>query len=193
MKKLFTLLVLSVILFACSSDDEEVVPTLNVNTETLNFTFDREERSLIIDTNTGWTAETDAEWLSLSSASGTGPATIEILSAYNGTDKNRSAKITIKGDNIVVYVTINQNKLPETSGLYILSEGNWNMNQAELAYYDIESDNIQKKYFFTQNNTNLGDTGNDLAIYGSKMYCVVSGANLDHGGYIEIITPPTGK
>jgi DNA-binding beta-propeller fold protein YncE len=34
-----------------------------------------------------------------------------------------------------------------------------------------------KDYFQTQNQRKLGDTPNDLKIYGSKMYCVVNGSN----------------
>lgn len=44
----------------------------------------------------------------------------------------------------------------------------------------------------------LGDTGNDLEIYGSKMYCVITGpgfgATATQGSsYIEVINPATGE
>ncbi len=78
-------------------------------------------------------------------------------------------------------------------GLYILSEGTARMNQAELAYYDVSTSTMNKKYFKAKNGIALGDTGNDLALYGSNLYCVITGASVaSGGGYIEIINPSTG-
>lgn len=98
------------------------------------------------------------------------------------------------GDSIVFYMsdgtTITMGKTI-TTGLYILSEGSWGGNNSELAYFDVATSTVYQKYFAGQNNgTPLGDTGNDLKLYGSKLYCIVSG---QYNGYIEVINPSTGK
>ena len=66
---------------------------------------------------------------------------------------------------------------PETVGFYVCCEGSFNGNNGTLFYYDMENGQSHKNYFETQNQRGLGDLPNDLKIYGSKMYCVVSGSN----------------
>ncbi|MCL2511574.1 MAG: YncE family protein [Bacteroidales bacterium] len=67
---------------------------------------------------------------------------------------------------------------PETVGFYVCCEGGWNQNNGSLFYYDMENGQSYKNYFETQNLRGLGDTPNDMKIYGSKVYCVVSGSNI---------------
>ena len=197
MKKLFTVLCIAMALFACSDDDNDDVfnPQASVSTRTLQFAFSGESQGLTIETNTNWSAQTDADWLTLSSKSGNGSSHIDIWAVINKENSPRIAKIVVKIPGLNdMEITVSQDKLPTTSALYILSEGTWNANQAELAFYDVNTEVFTKKYFALKNNDEkLGDTGNDLAIYGSKMYCVVSGASMDNGGYIEIIDPKTGE
>ncbi len=82
----------------------------------------------------------------------------------------------------------------ETVALYILSEGTMGKGDSDLAYYDMVTKALTTKYYHTQNpDTPLGDTGNDLKLYGSKMYCAISGIDITIGGYIKIIDPKTGK
>lgn len=199
MKKFLMLLVLAATLFACDSDDDEVIfiPQLAVESTEFELISGVEAQTLTIKSNTNWVAETSADWLVLSQSEGQGDASIELTFDPNRTSESRKATITIKAEGVAEAKTIevDQRRQPETVGLYILSEGNWNANQAELAYYDVKSATLTKKYFAAQNGgAKLGDTGNDLAIYGSKMYCVVSGASVESGGgYIEVIDPKTGK
>ncbi|MDR2038619.1 MAG: hypothetical protein LBQ60_11915 [Bacteroidales bacterium] len=80
----------------------------------------------------------------------------------------------------------------ESIALYILSEGGMGQGNSDLSYYDIRTQMLSTKYFSGQNTTPLGDTGNDLKLYGSKMYCVVSGPAMSAGGHIEVIDPKTG-
>ena len=65
----------------------------------------------------------------------------------------------------------------ETAGFYVCCEGLMNGNNGSLFYYDMENGQSYKNYFETQNQRGLGDTPNDLKIYGSKMYCVVNLSN----------------
>ncbi|MDR2847954.1 MAG: hypothetical protein LBV39_02510 [Bacteroidales bacterium] len=79
-----------------------------------------------------------------------------------------------------------------TVGWYVLSEGNWNSGDSELAYFDVLSNTLTTKYFNAKNSAALGETGNDLKLYGSKLYCVLSGTDATSGGAVKVINPKTG-
>lgn len=76
-------------------------------------------------------------------------------------------------------------------GFYLLNEGNMSMNKASLDFMDYETGEY-KRNIFSQANPELvgglGDVGNDLGIYGSKLYVVVNGSNK-----IEVLNANTGK
>ena len=65
-------------------------------------------------------------------------------------------------------------------GFYLLNEGNMAMNKASLDYYDYET-SVYKKNVYGQANPGstlgLGDVGNDIGIYGSKLYTVINASN----------------
>ncbi|MBR4135408.1 MAG: hypothetical protein IKU03_03240 [Bacteroidales bacterium] len=63
------------------------------------------------------------------------------------------------------------------NGLYILNEGVFQMNNSTLSYYNFDTGEISQDLFLQQNGRGLGDTGNDLQRYGSKLYCVVNNSN----------------
>lgn len=73
-----------------------------------------------------------------------------------------------------------------TTGIYILNQGYMYGNNSDLAYYDKES-GITNNVFDNQNGIKLGDTGQHLLIYGSKMYITVTESNK------IFITDLTGK
>ena len=60
------------------------------------------------------------------------------------------------------------------TGVYVLNEGLFNANNASLTRYNYADSTVEKNCFFNANDRGLGDTGSDLAIYGSKMYIVVN-------------------
>lgn len=60
------------------------------------------------------------------------------------------------------------------SGIYVLNEGLWNANNSTLTYYNLDDGSVTSDIFSAVNHRGLGDTGNDLQKYGSKMYCVVN-------------------
>jgi len=75
-----------------------------------------------------------------------------------------------------------------TAELYILSEGLFNLNNSSLARYSFNNSQNVPDYFLKINQRGLGDTANDMAIYGSKLYIVVNVSS-----QIEVIDLPTGK
>ncbi|MDR2955197.1 MAG: hypothetical protein LBV43_08960 [Prevotella sp.] len=72
-------------------------------------------------------------------------------------------------------------------GLYILNSGKFKGNNSNLAYYDLTTKSLSKKIFQTINGKGLGDTGQDIIVYGSKMYIAV------YGSGIIYVTDKSGK
>ena len=83
-----------------------------------------------------------------------------------------TSQIIISPDSVIV------------KGLYILNEGLFNMNNSSISYYDFTTGEYIADYFSQQNGRGLGDTGNDLQQYGSKLYCIVNVSST-----IEVMTP----
>lgn len=89
----------------------------------------------------------------------------------------------------------NETVVPEPSselkGFYLLNEGNMNMNKASLDYFDFNS-GLYNRNIYGQANPEvvkgLGDVGNDMVIYGSKLYVVVNISNK-----VEVLDVKTGK
>ncbi len=74
------------------------------------------------------------------------------------------------------------------TGVYVLNEGLFNSNNASLTRFNFEDSTLEKKCFYTANHRGLGDTGSDLAIYGSKMYIVVNVSS-----QVEVVNTSTCK
>lgn len=65
-------------------------------------------------------------------------------------------------------------------GFYLLNEGNMGSNKATLDYLDFETGDYTRNIYAEVNPTvpkELGDVGNDIAIYGSKLYAVINCSN----------------
>ncbi|NDW12628.1 YncE family protein [Bacteroides sp. 214] len=75
-----------------------------------------------------------------------------------------------------------------TAEMYILSEGLFNLNNSALARYTFKNNQLVPSYFLRINQRGLGDTANDMALYGSKLYVVVNVSS-----QLEVIDFPTGK
>ncbi|MGM5630969.1 YncE family protein [Apibacter raozihei] len=73
----------------------------------------------------------------------------------------------------------------DTDGLYILNEGNMGYNKASIDYFDYTKGTYSKNIYGKANPSvvgNLGDVGNDIQIYGSKLYAVINVSN-----YVEVM------
>lgn len=73
---------------------------------------------------------------------------------------------------------------------YVLSEGTWHVAPPSSPGNIVRYDNNWTK----KSTLEIGDTGNDLIQYGSKLYCAVSGHDLtaDNGG-IWVLNAKTGQ
>lgn len=76
-------------------------------------------------------------------------------------------------------------------GFFLLNEGNMGSNKATLDYFDYETGYYRKNIFAERNPgvvKELGDVGNDIQIYGNKLYAVI---NCSH--FIEVMDVNTAK
>lgn len=77
------------------------------------------------------------------------------------------------------------------SSFYLLNEGNMGMNRATIDYYDSSTGSYISDIYAKRNPNvvkELGDVGNDIKIYGSKLYAVINCSN-----YIEVMDVKTTK
>jgi YVTN family beta-propeller protein len=76
----------------------------------------------------------------------------------------------------------------QRAGIYILNQGGFNDNNSSLTYYNYTTKLITPDLFSSANGgAKLGDVGNDVEIYGSKMYIVVNNSNK-----VDIVNAKTG-
>lgn len=77
------------------------------------------------------------------------------------------------------------------TGFYLLNEGNMGSNKATLDYFDYETGKYYKNIYAHRNPgiiKELGDVGNDLQIYGDKLYAVINCSN-----FIEVMDVRTTR
>ncbi len=89
---------------------------------------------------------------------------------------------------IITAVVLNACKKTETTsvapaqltpaiGEYILSEGGFGSNNTKLSFYNNTTNTVVGDFFLQQNpslTAGLGDTGNDMIVYGGKLYIIMN-------------------
>lgn len=68
-------------------------------------------------------------------------------------------------------------QLTPAIGEYILSEGGFGGNNTKLSFYNNSTSTVVGDFFLQQNpsiTSGLGDTGNDMIVYGGKLYIVMN-------------------
>jgi hypothetical protein len=76
-------------------------------------------------------------------------------------------------------------------GFYLFNEGNMGSNKATLDYFDFTTGMYTKNMYAATNPqvvSELGDVGNDLQVYGNKLYAV-----LNASGFVEVMDATTAK
>ncbi len=74
------------------------------------------------------------------------------------------------------------------NGILVAYEGLYGQNNGGITYYDIDSNIVSADVFREKNARGLGDTPNDIKLYGGKLYVVVNMSNS-----LEVIDVYTGK
>lgn len=79
----------------------------------------------------------------------------------------------------------------EIKGFFLLNEANMGSNKASIDYFDYES-GIYSRNIFPARNPNvvkeLGDVGNDIQVYGNKLYAVINCSHL-----VEVMDANTAR
>jgi hypothetical protein len=75
-----------------------------------------------------------------------------------------------------------------TTAVYVVNEGNFQRGNSSLTVYLPDSNKAYQDVFSAANGRNLGDTGNDIVIYGGKAYIVVNGSQK-----VEVISLANNK
>lgn len=76
-------------------------------------------------------------------------------------------------------------------GFYLLNEGNMGSNKATLDYFDFTTGNYHRNIYADANPSvpkEMGDVGNDIKVYGSKLYAVINCSNK-----VEVMDKYTAK
>lgn len=76
-------------------------------------------------------------------------------------------------------------------GFYLLNEGNMGSNKSTLDYYNFETGEYTRNIYAEVNPhvpKEMGDVGNDIAVYGSKLYAVINCSNK-----IEVMNAETAE
>jgi len=74
------------------------------------------------------------------------------------------------------------------NGILVLCEGLFQQNNSSLSWIDLSDETVDTDFFTSQNGRFLGDTGNDMKLYGSKIYIIVNNSNT-----VEVINKNDGK
>lgn len=104
------------------------------------------------------------------------------------------AVFSCQQDDTIVQSTPEQVAPPqkiESVGFYLLNEGNMGSNKATIDYFDYQSGIYTVNIYAEANPTKLkelGDVGNDLKVYGSKLYAMINVS-----GFIEVMDVKTAK
>lgn len=90
-------------------------------------------------------------------------------------------------EEITVYIP----EYTSIDGFYLLNEGNMGSNKSTLDYYDYTTGVYNRNIYGYANPTvpkEMGDVGNDLKIYGSRIYAVINCSNK-----VEVMDAKTAK
>ncbi|MFZ4582684.1 MAG: YncE family protein [Paludibacter sp.] len=78
-------------------------------------------------------------------------------------------------------------KVEVSTGLFVLNQGKFSSNNASLTYYNFDNGIASADLFMDKNNRGLGDTGQDMIVYGSKLYIAVYNSSI-----IEVVDAKLG-
>jgi len=89
------------------------------------------------------------------------------------------------------YINVSVPEYTSIQGFYLLNEGNMGSNKSTLDFYDYETGTYHRNIYGSANPTvpkEMGDVGNDIKIYGNKLYAVINCSNK-----IEVMDVKTAK
>lgn len=100
----------------------------------------------------------------------------------------RKDEMIFLSDSSAVSIPVSTEKY---SGFYLLNEGNMGMNRASIDMFEYHTGSYTRDIFSERNphiTKELGDVGNDIKIYGKKVYATINVSN-----FVEVFDVETGK
>ncbi|MDY6249918.1 MAG: hypothetical protein SPL64_02310 [Bacteroidaceae bacterium] len=106
--------------------------------------------------------------------------------------------VACRGDDELLVLPTSSDTQGRGTSFYLLCEGNMGSNKASLDFFDGATGQYRRNIFPATNPSvalELGDVGNDLQIYGSRLYAVINcsnllevmdGATARHMGHVDI-------
>ena len=76
--------------------------------------------------------------------------------------------------------TVSSPEFTSITGFYLLNEGNMGSNKSTLDYYDCSTGVYTRNIYGYANPDvpkEMGDVGNDIAIYGNRLYAIINCSN----------------
>lgn len=175
---------------SCDDDNEPSLNIPNVSVTNVSFT-DENPEALKVSGTLNWTAPSSVDnvtkYVIYGSSDGTAKdmkiAEVEVgTHSYAITDVVNIGYLLVIAANAEgessVYASVRVIDFVKDSSfmaLYFLNSGNMGNNNSSLYMYDIEKDEVVPDYFLAQNGRGLGDTAQDMIVYGDKMYIAVYG------------------
>ena len=116
------------------------VPSLTVN-HSLSFSSSYERKTLIISSNTSWTAQSSETWLTVSQSSGEKNATVTVRADDNTSTTQRTATITVSGGGITRTVDVTQAGATDTGSImfYVTADPGCGYINVTLSGYGTKS------------------------------------------------------
>lgn len=194
MKKILPLALVAFLIASCSRDKGCVYPEIETEDTELNFTTQGGEHIIKFSSSVAPKVTTNVDWIVTDLTQIDNDYTLTIKpNAYNGFI-TRKGKVFLTTFDKVETITVEQNGYSKTQGVLILSEAGWGQGKADLAYYDLKKDELKTKLFSSVNGKTIGDVGNDIGFYGSKLYIAVSGTDIaSANSYISVVDPSDYK
>ena len=83
--------------------------------------------------------------------------------------------------------TVEDGNIIISNGMMVLCEGLFQQNNSTLSWVNNSNGNVINDYYLQTSGLQLGDTGNDMKIYGGKIYIAMNGSST-----IEVLSALTG-
>lgn len=142
--------------------------SLGVDPTTLSFVAAGETKSVTVTSNDSWTVSSNQTWCTVSPASGSNTATVNITAAANSSTSSRAATITIKGTN---------------SGTKTISVS----QEPGKPVYTLTVEPSSLSFTYSSDSKNVTVTSNDSwTVSSNKSWCTVSQTSGSNNGTIKI-------
>lgn len=181
LKQLVVAVLCAVACVSCSDDEKGVLTVLD--TAPINVKNAGGDIEIPFEANTDAYVtidEASTSWLSYKTTRSVSEHSLILTATENMGEVARTATVTITSTRKTVaptVLTITQapKVYEDHRMMYILGEGRMNNADSRLAMYNFNDESLDCQFFISQNEgAKLGDTAQDLLVYGSKAYVLVN-------------------